>query len=141
MATLAGATAELVSVISGVSGVKYAPSEPSEQIKSWPVAMTYTTDGRVSELRASIENKSLHTINIAVLMPLNDLRQAVLTMLPLYEPITDALINHLNGRTSTQYATWRNLAYTLGPVEWPTGDVMYGYVFTLQEVKIQNDLS
>jgi hypothetical protein len=102
--------------------------------------MTYATDGVLSGNRASAENKTLHTVTVAVIMPLNDMRQATKTMLPLYEPISNALIAHLNGRTSANYSTWGALEYTLGPIEWPQGQIMYGYIFTLREMKIINEL-
>lgn len=140
MATLQGAIAELVDVIAAVDGINHAPDEPSEQINNWPAAMTYATNGFVSGNRASAENKSLHDVTIAVLMPLNDMRQATKTMLPLYEKITDALISHLNGRTSANYSTWGSLDYTMGPIEWPQSLEMYGYIFTIRELKIINEI-
>jgi len=141
MATLQGAIAELIDVIGAVSGVQFAPDEPIEQVVGWPVAMAYMTDGLLSGNRASQENKSLHTVQIAVIMPLNDLRQCMLTMLPLMEPIVDALISHLNGRTSNHYSTWGGLSWTLGPIEWPQGQDMFGYVFAVEGMKIINEIS
>jgi len=141
MATLQGAIAELIDAIGAVPGVQFAPDEPIEQIVGWPVAMAYMTDGLLSGNRASQENKSLHNVQIAVLMPLNDLRQCMLTMLPLMEPIVNALITHLNGRTSNNYSTWGNLTWILGPIEWPQGQDMFGYVFTIEGMKIINEIS
>lgn len=140
MPTLQGAIGEFVDVIGAVSGIKAAPDDPAEQVTLWPAAMTYATNGNVSENRASIEDKSLHDVTIAVIMPLQDMRQATKTMLPLYEPIVAALITHLNGRTSTNYQTWASLEYTLGPIDWPQGQLMFGYIFTLRGVKIINDI-
>ena len=141
MATLQGAISEIVDVIAAVDSVNHVPDEPTEQVTIWPAAMVYATDGLVSPNRASVENKTLHSITVAVIMPLNDMRQATKIMLPLYEPIANALIGHLNGRTSQNYSTWGGLEYTLGPIEWPQGQVMYGYIFTLREVKIINDIT
>ncbi len=139
MATLAGATAELVAVIAAVSGINHAPSEPTEQITTYPTAQTYTTGGSSINEPPDVE-KSLHSINIAVLMPLNDIRQAIKVMLPLYEVIVAAIYTHRNGRTSSHYATFGALNYTLGPVDWPSGQIMYGYIFTLDGIKIQNNI-
>lgn len=138
--TLQGAIHELVAVVGDIPGIHHVPKEPSEQITSFPAAMTYATNGYVSGNRASMENKTLHDVTIAVLMPLNDMRQATITMLPLYEAVTDALIGHLNGRTSQHYSTWGSLEYTLGPIEWPQGQLMYGYLFTLREMKIMREI-
>lgn len=140
MATLQGAISELVNVIADVSGINYVPDEPSEQISAWPAAMIYATDGLVSGMRASTENKSLHNVAIAIIMPLQDMRLATEIMLPFYELVTDALITHLNGRTSAHYSTWSELNYTLGPIEWPSGQLMYGYIFTIGGLKIINEV-
>lgn len=141
MPTLQGAIDEIIAVIAAVDGINYAPSDPTLQANIWPTAITYATNGRVAETRASIEDISLHDIAIAVVQPLGDLVQATQALLPLYEPIIDALIDHLNGRTSNHYSAWRNVEYTLAPIDWPSGDVYYGYIFVIKEVKIQNDIS
>ena len=138
MATLSGATTELVGVVAGVTGINHSPNEPQEQVTIYPAAYTYTTDGTGINEPADVQ-KDLHNIQIAVIMPLNDLVQCVKVMLPLYEPITKAIFQHRNGRTSSHYATFGNITYTLGPIEW-AGQDMFGYVFTVQSVKIQNNI-
>lgn len=140
MPTLQGAIAEIVDTIATVNGINHTPDEPEQQITLWPAAMTFVTEGSLSDNRASVEDKSLHNIAIAVLMPLNDMRQCMLTMLPLYEPIVAALIGHLNGRTSSHYQSWLGLNYTLGPIDWPQGDQMFGYLFQITGLKIMNDI-
>ena len=139
MATLQGAITEIITQVGTVAGIKHAPTDPQEQVTAWPAAFAYTTDGALSPNRASIEDKSLHNISIAVLMPLTDLRQCMLVMLPLYELIMDVLITHLNDRASSHYAAWGGIRYTLGPVDWG-GNLMFGYVFTIENVKIRNAL-
>lgn len=140
MATLQGAIDELIAVMATVSGVNAAPSDPTEQVSIWPAAMVYGSDGYLADIRASAEDKSLHSVQIAVIMPLNDMAICTQIMVPLYEPIASALITHLNGRTSSHYQTWAGWSYTLGPIDWPSGQLMYGYVFTINEVKIINDI-
>lgn len=138
MATLQGAIQELIAQIATVSGINDAPNEPREQAQSWPAAFPYATDGRLSRIRASTEDKSLHTVNIAVIMPRKG-GQEWQVMLPLYEPIVAALLNHLNGRTSSHYSTWGELSHTLSPIQWG-GMEMFGYIFTISELKIINAL-
>lgn len=141
MATLQGAVDELIAVVAAVSGINYAPDDPTEQIPVDPAAVVYATNGYLSGNRASAEDKSLHDIQIAVLMPLVDMALCMKVMLPLYELVVSALITHLNGSTSNHYDTWSSLTYTLGPIDWPQGQLMFGYVFTLGEVKIINEVS
>jgi hypothetical protein len=140
MATLQGAIAELVDVIAAVDGIIHAPDEPSEQIATWPAAMTYATDGTAINEPPDVA-KDLHNIQIVVIMPLVDYRQVMKTLLPLYEPIRNDLIAHRNGRTSAHYATFGTIAYTLGPIEWTQGQEMFGYVFTIQNLKIINGVT
>lgn len=140
MATLQGAIQELIGVINALSGIKYAPDEPNESVTAWPAAFAYATDG-VAWNEPPPVAKDLHNIQIAVVMPFNDYRQATRTMLPLYESIRNAIISHRNGRTSSHYNTFGAIRYTLGPVEWAQGELMYGYVFTLEDVKIINTVT
>ena len=139
MTNLQGAISELVAVIGAVNGVHHAPDEPGEQVSAWPAAMTYATDG-ISRNEPPDTVKSLHSVQVAVIMPLNDMRQATRAMLPLYETITAALYTHRNGRTSAHYDTFGEISYTLGPIDWPQGQVMYGYVFTIPAIKIRNTI-
>ena len=136
MATLDGAITELIGVISGVSGIQVAPTSPAEQVTAYPAAFAYATSGRSRNAPAG-STTDLHAVQIAVLMPLNDMGQATQTMLPLYEPMIAALINYRDNRTSSNFQTFGDITYTLGPIDWG-GVVMYGYVLTLEEVKIQN---
>lgn len=140
MATLQGAIVELINVVEAVSGINYAPDEPSEQITVWPAAFAYATEG-VSINEPPDLAKDLHNIQIAVVVPLNDYRQATLTLLPLYEPIRNALIAHRNGRTSSHYITFGNITYSMGPIDWPQGDTMYAFIFNIQGVKIFNEIT
>jgi len=103
------------------------------QYPSWIVGLENFCNNRPADVATD-----LHSLQIAVLMPLNDIAQAVNTMLPLYEPIIAAIFNHRNGRTSAHYQTFGDIVYTLGPIDWAGGTLMYGYVFTIQEVKLQN---
>ena len=139
MATLQGAIAELVAVVGAVDGVNYYPDEPGEQIPLWPAAMVYMTDG-VTGASGNDLKTDKHNIQIAVIMPAIDMRQQAKTMLPLFEPITAALWAHRNSYTSAHYDTFIGIAHSLGPMEWPSGELWYGYVFTLQELKIQNNI-
>ena len=141
MATIEGAINELIDELAQIQGIYNAPPTPLEQVTAWPVAMVYNSSGQLSENRASFEDKSLHDVEIVVLMPLNNLNLAVRTMLPLYELVVKKLIQHLNGRTSNNYETWQTLNYTLGPIDWPQGQLMYGYLFTIGGMKIINDVS
>ena len=83
--------------------------------------------------------KSLHNVQLAVVMPLSNLSYAIKTMLPLYEKIVKALWDHRNSRASANAATFEQITYTFGIIEWAQLD-LYGYIFTLNNVKIWNNL-
>lgn len=139
MATLEGAIHELVAVVGAVDGIQYAPDELTERISNWPVAMVYATDGSTGMGGNDIQT-DLHNIQIAVIMPQNDMRQQSKTIRPLYEKVTKALFQHRNGRTNNHYDTFAGISYTLGPIEWPSGELWYGFVFTIEQLKIQNTI-
>ena len=138
MATLQGAIAEIQTEIGAISGVNDAPADPTEAITAWPFSMCYPLLGELSGNRASVEDKSLHDVAIAIGRPLGDYRLVNRDILPLYETIVAKLINHLNGSTSSHYSTWSGLGYTYGPFEWPSGEIMYGFIFTISGLKIIN---
>ena len=139
MATLQGAIAELIAVVGAVEGINYYPDEPGEAIPLWPAAMVYATNGGAGAGGNDIQT-DLHNIELAVIMPAVDMRQQAKTILPLYETITAALWNHRNGQTSSHYSTFTDITYTLGPLEWPSGESWYGFVFTITGLKIQNNI-
>lgn len=140
MATLIGAIGELITEIGGVDGINYAPTDPTRSAPPvWPVAMAYGSTGRQGD-RGQTQDKSLHDVRLAVLMPVIDYRQEIQTLTPLYEPIIKALLQHLNGRTSSHYDTFVDITYTFGPVDW-AGQAMFGFIFTITGLKILNDIS
>ncbi len=136
-ATLQGAIAELITVVSGVTGVQNAPATPTEQITSYPVAMVYAAEGKSSNGMSS-RLESEHNIQIALLMPLNDYRQATTTMLPFHEPIIAALFSHRNSRASLHYQSFAGVSYTFGRIDW--GSEAFGYIFTIEGVRIKNNI-
>ena len=140
MATLQGAIAELQEAIGNIPGLNDTPPDPTEAITAFPFSMAYPLAGELSGNRASTEDKSLHDVGVAIGVPLNDYRLANRDVLPLYETIAAKLITHLNGKTSIHYSTWGSLTYDYGPFEWPSGQIMYGYTFTIGQLKIINEV-
>ena len=138
MATIEGAILEWVEIIQAVDGIQNVPDTPLEQVTSTPQVMIYNTDGFSLNEPNDIE-KSLHNVQLAVVMPLSNLSYAIKTMLPLYEKIVKALWDHRNSRASANAATFEQITYTFGIIEWAQLD-LYGYIFTLNNVKIWNNL-
>ena len=138
--TLQGAIHELVAELRGIANINYAPDTPTENAPQYPAAMAYATDGLSINEPANVA-KDLHNISIAVFMPMTDYAIVIGIMLPLYEPIRNAFIAHRNSRTSQHYSTFGNITYTLGQIDWGGGQLMYGYVFTIENLKIMNTIN
>ncbi len=137
MASIEGASLEIARLLATVPGIAAAPDYPLEQVTAWPVAYVYSSDG-TSIVEPQSTQKDLHNLNVAVLMPLTDQGMAMRAMLPLYERVTNALHTYRDGRSPDHFITFQRISYTLGPVEW--GDLLcFGYVFTMEGMKIHND--
>jgi hypothetical protein len=139
VATLQGALDELIGVMRDVSGVTHAPDDPGLQVVEYPAAMVYVSEGTLKNQPQNVRT-DLHTVQIAVIMPTSELEYTNQTMLALLEPIAGALFSHHNGRTSLHYQTFGEIQYTYGPIEWPSGVQYFGYIFTINGLKIQNGM-
>ena len=141
MATIQGAIDEIISDLAAIDGINLAPSDPVETVPIFPAAIVYTTDGTVSTTKASLWDHSLHNVAIAVIMPLNDYAYCMQTMLALYEPIIAAILTRQQVTKSSHFSTFGNIDYTLGVIDWPQGQEMFGYIFVIREMKIQNAIT
>lgn len=138
MPTLQGALSEFVDAIAAIDGINHAPDEPSELVSAYPAAMTYGDSGELATMYPAGMSIILHSAQIALVMPLNgDLKRATRTMLPLIEPVYHAILTHRDSRTSAHYNTFAGINHIMGPLEWG-GETMYGVIFTISGIKIEN---
>lgn len=141
MATLQGAIDELIAVVDAVTGINYAPGDPPGQINASVAAVVYGSRGANKGGPGSTMMTDLHDVTIAVVMPFTSFEHCNQVMLPFCELITEALRDHLRGRTSAHYSTFGDIRYVYGPIEWPAGIIMLGYLFTIENLKIQNTIT
>jgi hypothetical protein len=140
--TLYGALAELVTVVDAVAGVDWAPEQPPEQIGRGPAAVVYASNGQWGKedgMAAWGVNKGLHAPQIALIMPQGDQAMQSEVLLPMAEPIAQALETHRNGKTSSHYSTFLYITYFFGGVNW-NGLTSAGIIFTIHGLKIENTL-
>lgn len=139
-ATIEGTIAELMGVLRDINGIQYAPDEPNEQVTAWPAAFGYPVAGRLADGYPSGMYTVKHTVEIALMMPENDYRLMTKIIVPLIDPVYNALVSYNNDQTSSHFNTFATISYTLGGIPWTQGQDMYGVVFTLEDVKIMNNL-
>ena len=74
--SLSAAIGRLVTVASGISGVKRAYSQPPESISEFPAAIVYASRGTLEGISSGL-SRHLHTIRIDILSSRQQLPQAV----------------------------------------------------------------
>ena len=128
----------IVSVVSGVSGIRQAPVNPTEGANVYPFAMCYVTNGRL--VNGAIGTRK-HLVNVAVelLTARKDLARDMALISPYIDSISSALLAEVsdNGtRFAGTISAFEGIdyevlnSYVYGTVE------MIGYRFTMTNVKI-----
>jgi hypothetical protein len=132
------ALAAIATVVSGVSGIRQAPTYPNETQNVDPFAVTYVVDGRI-ECGAVGTKRDLLNINVDVLIPKNDLARDLAKLTPFIDTISAALVGQVSGtgaRFSSTISAFESLRIKyLGDVDY-AGVPMRGYSFTMENVKI-----
>lgn len=135
------ALAEIVAVVSVVSGIRQAPAQPTETANVYPFAITYAMDG---ELKAGAMGTRKHLVNIAIelLTARKDLARDMATIAPYLDSLCSALLAEVSD-SGTQFnhsiSTFDTIAYEFLPDVNYAGVQMIGYRFTLTNVKILED--
>ena len=128
----------IVSVVSGVSGIRQAPVNPTEGANVYPFAMSYVMNGRL--VNGAIGTRK-HLVNIAIelLTARKDLARDMALISPYIDSISSALLaevsdggTQFSGTISAFEAIDYEVlnSYVYGTVE------MIGYRFIMTNVKI-----
>jgi len=140
---LQGFISEVLQIVRGIPHLRYVPDNPPLQVPFWPMVTMYASSGTVNtEGQPSGIFKELHNPSIAVVVPLDNLERANEFMLPLIQAIPYEIKKGLihDGRSGHAH-TFGEIEYTLGPIEWPQGLDMFGLLFTINNVKVENTVS
>lgn len=141
---LAGFIDEVLEILRGLFDNAYIPDNPDINPGSWPYATVYMSNGTSKGEPAGYVQKDLSDVTIAVIVPLDDMARAIQFLLPYREQIPNALFKwfYKDGPQS-QHAQHigTEMTLNLGPLEWPSGQNMFGWLITLNEVKIQNEIT
>ena len=141
---LAGFTDEVLEVLRGLDGLNYVPDNPDINPGVFPYVTVYSSE-RSSKVAPSTVQTDLNNVTIALVVPLDDLAKAVAFMLPYREQIPLALhkwfyVDSDGGSAHAQHIG-TDITVIMGPIEWPQGLQMFGYLITLNDVKIQNEVT
>lgn len=129
---------ELIDTVRDVPGIRFAPDDPPSSIANHPAGIVWVTEGR-----ATIGPPELvtyhHGIRIALLTAMQNIAVANQRILPVIEPVIEAVYSRLRLSGFSDIQNIEQISYTYGPVQW--GDVWYfGALIDLGEVKIQRAL-
>lgn len=143
---LQGFINEVLEVLRGLDGLNYVPDNPELNPGIWPFVTVYMTNGTSKGTPAGYVQTDLTDVTIAMVVPLEDLAKAVDFLLPYREQIPMALYNHFyrqnNGMNSAHAQhLGEEITLNMSPISWPQGQEMFGYLITLNGVKIQNEVT
>ena len=128
----------IVSVVSGVSGIRQAPVNPTEGANVYPFAMCYVINGRL--VNGAIGTRK-HLVNVAVelLTARKDLARDMALISPYIDSISSALLAEVSD-SGTRFAgtvsAFESIDYELLQDFLYAGVQMIGYRFTMTNVKI-----
>jgi hypothetical protein len=128
----------VVSVVSAVSGIRQAPTNPTETANVYPFVMCYVINGRL--INGAIGTRK-HLVNIAVelLTARKDLARDMALVSPYIDSISAAIIAEVsdNGtRFAGTISAIEGIDYELLQNFNYAGVEMIGYRFTMNNVKI-----
>lgn len=139
---LESAVNQIVTVLSGVSGLKEVPVNPPEGISLDTYAVVYPQSGVVN-VGPTGSRKTLHVIAVDVLTRRTDLARDFAIVKPLIDTVSDALLRQVSydsdgnagGLFNNTIQTFSSLSYS-----WITSDYggvpVVGYHFLMNDVKI-----
>lgn len=135
--TIVTALSAIVSTVSAVSGIRRAPSNPTETANVFPFALCYVMDGNAQPFPMGTRT---HLCNIAVevFTARKDLARDFEIITPFIDSIPAALLAEVTG-TGSQFesniTTFEQVNYELLEKNYAGVDVI-GYRFVMTNVKI-----
>lgn len=142
---LQGFIDEVLQVLRGLFDYAYTPDNPSINPGTFPYVTVYMANGTSKGEPAGLISKDLTDVVIVIVVPLEDYAKAVNFLLPYREQIPIALYKWFyvddDGGSAHAQHIGTEINFTMGPIEWPQGQQMFGYLITLSDVKIENEVS
>lgn len=135
--SLAGACTAIASVVAGVSGVKAAPANPTENINERIFALTYVMSNAV-EISEIGTKQNLANIAVDLITPLSTLSDDIAALLALVDTISTALISETSSggdMFGNAIDTFSFLRVEFIPYYPYSGVNCIAYRFTLEDVK------
>ena len=140
MASIEGFLDELIPVIRGASGIRYAPDDPPSNIANDPAAIVWLSEGRC-EIGPPEVATYHYTVRVALVTSMQNIAVANQRILPKIETVIEAVWDKLRSTTApfTETQNIEQITFTYGPIEW--GDVwFFGALMDLENVKSQRVL-
>mgnify|MGYP006883557982 FL=1 len=128
----------IVSVVSGISGIRQAPTNPTDNPSIYPFAVCYVMDGQLVN-GAMGTRKHLVNIAIELLTARKDLARDMALISPYIDSICAALIAEVSDsgdRFGGTISAFEGVNYELLPDVNYANVQMIGYRFTMTNVKI-----
>ena len=135
--TTSAALAAVVTVVSGVSGIRRAPSNPTETANAFPFAICYIQDGQ-ADASPMGTRKHLFSIAVEVYTARKDLARDFAVIAPFVDTVPAALLAEVSAggdQFSGTLATFEGVSYELIERNYAGVDVI-GYKFVMNNVKI-----
>lgn len=132
-ATLDAACIAIITDISGITGIKTAPTEPPKQVDAFPFAVALPGEGRAHPGPAG-SFTVLTNIDVELHVALIDLPTDYDLIVPLFEPIINSMHSVMDdNETARGDVTWTPL------IEMRWGNIVtIGWRFTLRDVNMQH---
>ena len=128
----------IVGVVSAVSGIRQAPTNPTDNPSIYPFAVCYVMDGQLVN-GAMGTRKHLVNIAIELLTARKDLARDMALISPYIDSICSALLAQVSGtgaRFGGTISAFEGINYELLPEVNYANVQMIGYRFTMTNVKI-----
>lgn len=133
---------EVADLLGSIEGIRWSTAGPPETVDLGPTALVYQTAGGLADRYPANSMILLDDVIVAVIMPSSNLTAANAQLLPLKEKIYEQLAllraRDASIKPSDNMATFGGVNHVYGPIEWPTGELFMGYLFTIDNVKIEN---
>lgn len=140
---LAGFIDEVLEILRGLDGLNYVPDNPTLSPGTFPYVTAYSSDGTSVGRPAGLVQTDLNNVTIAMVAPLDNLAKIVKFWLPYREQIPMALLKwfYIDEASAHAQHIGTSISVIMGPIDWPSGQAMFGYLITLNDVKIQNEVN
>lgn len=133
--TLQGVLAIIQTAVGGVTGVKYAPDNPTGKAGDFPFVVTYLDTFR-GKLNTAQDFRMLYSVRVELHIARKDLAENVYELLPYAETVANAIFSALVDNVIAH----GEIAGSFGALAW--GDTKtIGFVWTIKDVKVITNIT